>query len=287
MTNTYLRPTLFLLGWLALSIQAAELVKIKDVTLLDASLNDGDSFQVNAGGRKLHLRLYYVDCLETAAHYGTAGITRIREQQRHFGLEDLPAVVGFGEQATNYTQELLSQPFSIYTSYANAPGSSSAGRFYAFVETHAGQDLGKLLVAQGLARIHGKTRPAPDGTPSETVLAELQDLRATAMLKRAGIWSATNPELLTRLRKQQREDNQEIKTLAASLSKTRRPNDSPLDLNSASNRQLQNIPRIGPVTAAKIIAGRPYQSVQELLKIPSIGPKTLEAITPYVTVTAE
>ena len=286
MTNTYLRPTLLLLGWMAISIQAADLVKIKGVTLLDASLNDGDSFRVDAGGRKLHLRLYYVDCLETAP-YGATGIARIREQQRHFGLEDLPTVVDFGEQATDYTQELLSQPFSIYTSYANAPGSSSTGRFYAFVETHTGDDLGTLLVAQGLARIHGKTRPAPDGTPSETVLAELQDLRATAMLKRAGIWSATNPDLLTQLRKQQREANQEIKTLTASLSKTRRPSDPPLDLNRASSRQLQHIPRIGPVTAAKIIAGRPYQSVQELLKIPGIGPKTLEAITPYVTVTSE
>ncbi len=276
----------FLLGCMAIPIHAAELIKIEGVTLIDDEWNDGDSIQVNAAGIKRRLRLYYVDCPE-ADVYGKAGIARLREQQNHFGLEDLRRVLDFGDRAADYTYELLSRPFTIYTSYASAPGSSSGGRFYAFVETHDGKDLGRLLVTQGLARIHGKTRPAPDGTPSDIVLEELQDLRATAMLKRSGIWSATNPDLLTELRKQQRQTDQEIKALSASLSKTLSPDDPPLDLNRASSKQLQRIPRIGPVTAAKIIAGRPYQSIQELLKIPSIGPKTLEAITPYVTVTSE
>ena len=61
----------------------------------------------------------------------------------------------------------------------------------------------------------------------------------------------------------------------------------PLNLNSASKEELEQIPGIGPVTAIKITDGRPYQSVDDLLIIPGIGPKTVEAISPYVTVGVE
>lgn len=273
----------FLLGCMAVSAPAAELVSIKNATLVEADLNDGDSFKVRAGGRELHLRLYYVDCPETT-YASNAELERIREQQRHFGLEDPADIADFGEQAAEHIRQTLSRPFTIHTSYARAPGRSAAGRYYAFIETHDGRDLGHILIERGLARIHGKTRPSPDGTPSATVLAELQDLRATAMLKRAGVWRATNPDLLAKLREQQREDDREMEEFRTSVSPTRTPNDPPLDLNTASNKQLRKIPRIGPVTAAKIIAGRPYRSVDDLLKIPGIGPKTLEAIAPHVRI---
>ena len=277
---------LLFFGCIALPLSAAELVTIKNATLIEADLNDGDSFKVNAGGDELHLRLYYVDCPETT--YGSkAELERIREQQYHFGLEDPHDVVRFGEQATEYAKQALSRPFTVHTSYARALGRSATGRFYAFIETHDGHDLGSLLVEQGLARVHGKTRPAPDGKPSQTVLEELQDLRAIAMLGRAGIWESTQPRLLADMRKRQREETQRLKEFRQSVAKTRTRNDPPLDLNNASNKELQLVPGIGPVTAVKITAGRPYQSVDDLLKIPGIGPKTLKTITPYVTVRAE
>ena len=282
-------PAGFLLSMLVclpLIPSAAELETVEHAVLIEADMNDGDSFRVRAGDRELHLRLYFVDCPET--EFGSAAeLERIRDQQHHFGLEDPHDVVRFGERATDYVKTLLAESFSVHTSYAWAPGRSAGGRYYAFVETHDGHDLGHLLVEAGLARVHGKTRPAPDGRSSRQVLEELDDLRTLAMLKRTGIWEATNPELLVEMRRRSREAAAELDAFKDQVAGTRTRDDAPLDLNRASDAQLQRIPGIGPVSAAKIIAGRPYRNVEDLLKIPGIGPKRLEAIAPYLTLDAE
>lgn len=115
------RFALLLLGCMAMPMHAAELISIKGVTLIDAGLNDGDSFKVNAAGRELHLRLYYVDCPETT--YGSkADFERIGEQQDHFSLNNRHAVIRFGRGAAEYTNQVLSRPFTIHTSYARALG---------------------------------------------------------------------------------------------------------------------------------------------------------------------
>ena len=63
----YLFSVLFLSCCMATSLLAAELETIENATLIEAGLNDGDSFKAQANGKELHLRLYYVDCLETTA----------------------------------------------------------------------------------------------------------------------------------------------------------------------------------------------------------------------------
>ena len=45
-----------------------------------------------------------------------------------------------------------------------------------------------------------------------------------------------------------------------------------LDLNSASDADLQQLPGIGPVMAAKIVKGRPYKSKDELVRRKIIPP---------------
>ena len=268
---------------MATALPAAELETIENATLIEAGLNDGDSFKVKADGKELHLRLYYVDCLETTA--GTdAELERIREQQYHFGLEDPGAVVRFGEQATEYVKRVLSRPFTIHTGYAFAPGRSATGRYYAFIETHDGRDLGHLLVEQGLARIHGKTRPDPKARQARPCSKNSRTCAQLAMLNRAGIWGETEPRLLSDMHKRQREKDLENKEFREKLKTKRTSCDDPFDVNTASTKQLQQLHGIGPVKAATIVAGRPYRSVEDLLKIPGIGPKTLEKIRPCVTV---
>ncbi len=116
----YLISVLFLSCCLATTLLAAELETIENATLIENDRNDGDSFKVKAAGKELRLRLYYVDCLETAL--SKAGMDRILEQQYHFGLEDPVAVVRFGKEAAEDVKRVLSRPFTIYTSYAKAPG---------------------------------------------------------------------------------------------------------------------------------------------------------------------
>lgn len=56
-----------------------------------------------------------------------------------------------------------------------------------------------------------------------------------------------------------------------------------VDLNTASAQLLTTLPGVGPVTAQRILEGRPYHSVDDLLRVPGIGPARLEALRPRVT----
>lgn len=56
-----------------------------------------------------------------------------------------------------------------------------------------------------------------------------------------------------------------------------------VDLNTATSAELEKLPGIGPASAKKIIAGRPYKSAADLSKA-GLPAKTVEKITPLVTV---
>jgi DNA uptake protein ComE-like DNA-binding protein len=58
-----------------------------------------------------------------------------------------------------------------------------------------------------------------------------------------------------------------------------------VDLNSATQQQLEALPGVGAATAKKIIAGRPYGSVSDLSKA-GLSAKTIEKISPLVSVGA-
>jgi len=275
---------LIVLGCPALQVLAAELKVLHGATLMEDALNDGDSFKVTADGRELHLQLYYVDCLETT-YDAEADREWLLEQQGYFGLYDLDAVVRFGKQAAEYVQQVLSRPFTVHTSYEPAKGRSANGRVYAFVETHDGHDLGHLLVEQGLARIYGETHLSPGGLRSDQVKAKLEALEDCAMVNRAGIWAEIKPDVLTNKWKRQHEDEQKHKEFGKDLKEEDAPSPTnPIAVNHASQTQLESIHGIGQVLAERIIDGRPWRSVDNLLEVRGIGEKTLENIAPFLMV---
>ncbi len=51
-----------------------------------------------------------------------------------------------------------------------------------------------------------------------------------------------------------------------------------VSLNKGSQGELEGLPGIGPVTAEKIIAGRPYQRLEELVEKKIVGVKVWEQI---------
>lgn len=61
-----------------------------------------------------------------------------------------------------------------------------------------------------------------------------------------------------------------------------------VNINTASAEELQTLPKVGPVLAASIISWREqyggFSSVDELDQVSGIGPATLEALRPLVTV---
>jgi competence protein ComEA len=58
---------------------------------------------------------------------------------------------------------------------------------------------------------------------------------------------------------------------------------APVDLNSASEKDLETLPGVGAATAKKIVSGRPYSSASDLSKA-GVSAATIKKITPLVTV---
>lgn len=55
-----------------------------------------------------------------------------------------------------------------------------------------------------------------------------------------------------------------------------------VNINTATEEELDTLPNIGPARAKLIVAGRPYKSVEELKKVSGIGDKQLQAMRPFV-----
>jgi len=72
---------------------------------------------------------------------------------------------------------------------------------------------------------------------------------------------------------------------SASLA-NKKPPPAPVNLNTATSAQLQQVPGIGPSTADKIVQMRksygPFKSVNDLLAVRGIGPKKLEKMRKYL-----
>jgi competence protein ComEA len=69
------------------------------------------------------------------------------------------------------------------------------------------------------------------------------------------------------------------------------PGAKSINLNAATQQQLEQLPRIGPATAKAIIEYRErnglFQSLEDLEKVKRVGPKTVELIAPFLFIESD
>src|SRR5438477_9771385 len=282
--------------------QSKDWIVLKDCRLIANPANDGDSFHVSAGEKEYLFRLYFVDAPET----DEMTPRRLVEQAKYFSIT-VPQTIEVGRAAKDFTQEKLSQPFTVLTHMSDAMGQSRIERFYAFVQTKEG-DLGEQLVRNGLARIYGFKAVPPSLQNSRQEIQKLQQLKNEAKREKIGGWGI-NAERLN-LRAQTPavfsffalpNDTHRQPTplplpfsrpspmLIPSTSSRRTPASHPkektplgrIDINAATEKELTTVPGIGHVMAARIIAARPFRSADDLKRVSGIGDKKYAQIRPY------
>jgi DNA uptake protein ComE-like DNA-binding protein len=235
---------------------------------------------------------------------------RLIEQAKYFSIT-VPQDIEVGRVAKDFTQEKMSQPFTVFTHMSDAMGQSRLERFYAFVETKEG-DLGEQLVRNGLARSYGFKTAPPGLTSSRIEIEKLQQFEDVAKRDKIGAWGAN----VGRLNARAQTPSVFSSFVADGKSRSRSaPADSPavfspvakpvvsitrgspvgtpgshakehvplgnIDINTATEKELTTVPGIGHVMAARIIAARPFRSVDDLKRVSGIGDKKYAQIRSY------
>ncbi len=57
-----------------------------------------------------------------------------------------------------------------------------------------------------------------------------------------------------------------------------------MDLNTATQAELETLPDIGPVLARRMISARPFVTLEDLKRVPGIGPILIQRLSPKVWV---
>src|SRR5437667_642932 len=296
------------IGLLALAIvcvahvsarESQDWIVLENCRLISNPANDGDSFHASAGAREYIFRLYMVDAPET----DEMNPTRLVEQAKYFAIT-VPQAIEVGLAAKEFTRAKLSEPFTVFTHMSDAMGRSKMERFYAFVQTKAG-DLGEQLVRNGLARNYGFKAVPPGLKNSRIELEKLQQFEDEARHEKIGGWGVNVGRLNVRAQKPpsfsvfvaEKKARPRAKPPAntfSQISATPAPASSTaaispvevkkshakekielgkIDINSATEKELKMIPGIGPVMAVRIIAARPFRSADDLKKVNGIGDK--------------
>ena len=250
---------------------------------------DGDSFpvKISIDGKveEISARLYFVDCPETVAESDNDA-TRLRSQARYFGVEAADDVLAIGKAATKRTRELLSRPFTVHTKFSNAMGRSRVKRIYVMITLHDNRDLAAVLVQEGLARAFGTSHRRPDGVEGSEYKSLLSDMEFGAAIKKQGIWAKSDVDKLVKMRAEVRREQMELSKFVRGGAFSAVTKENPVDINNASRDELKLLHGIGDGLSHQIVINRPYEKVEDLLKVKGMGETTVNRLRPYITVKA-
>jgi competence protein ComEA len=271
-------------------------ITLENCQLVPNRSNDGDSFHIRANDTEYVVRLYFVDAPETG---GIGSPERLIEQAGYFGVS-VPQVIEIGQNAKLFVQAKLAEPFTVVTRLAAGLGHSNIPRISGFVKTNDG-DLGEQLIANGLARIHGKTTTPPGMSRAADEIQRLEQLEQAAKQNKLGGWAVNpaktassaaegkvnpisivaqpTPQLFTPALTPVRAA---IATTPAVPVSSVLQASGKLDVNTATKDQLERIPGIGSTLAERIIAARPFKSADDLKNVKGVGGgKRFEEVRPF------
>jgi len=159
-----------------------------------------------------------------------------------------------GQPAQAAAKEGLARVFdreksAVYSSGQTTTNNDGETFELAFINTARGLFSARLM-ADGLADPGGAGATLPDGTGEIIYEREMSETWRKAESAERGQFGDLKPP----------------------------PIDKRINLNTATSAELQELPGVGPSTAAKIIAARPIRSVAKLKKIDGIGRATFEKL---------
>jgi competence protein ComEA len=296
-------------------------VSLQNCRYLLKRANDGDSFHVSVSGKEYIFRLYFVDTPETdtefrdrveeqAKYFGltVAETVRLGELAKVYTREKLsgPFVVrtcwedamgrsrlprfyaivqtNNGDLAEQLVENGLAR---IHGRSASPEGITSARREWqklVRLERKAKQEkVGGWGATEGRMMARAQTPESAQGVDPFEAFFHSQRTEPDQMTSSSvtNAWPFASPGPAPSV-------NSTIAPTTASAPPARNPHQTEaanqqakLDINTASEAELENLPGIGPVLAARIIAGRPFKSADELRNVKGIGDKRYEQLRPY------
>lgn len=253
----------FLLFSFDLSVSARAWETLEGCRLVRSSMNDGDSFLVRHQGTNYVFRIFFVDAPET----DTLIPERVAAQAAYFNIT-FDQALQVGEEATEFARRFLSGSFTVHTDWSDGWGRMK--RYRAIIEKD-GQDLALALVEKGLGRVSGFIPDSPWPSWNRSVREfrrELSRAEERAKRNRVGAWRFSDENRSRRDAIEQHEPESE--------------EERKLEINQASAQDLQRLPGIGPVLSQRIVDGRPYRELTDLLFIRGISTRILENMLPHV-----